>query len=128
MRSTSVSRLAAAGLAVVVVDMVVSLARTGAPAYLVLLVSAIGGVGLVAAGRLWRGACVASRLTAILLAAAVITGQLLGASVGGPTGEGARCYPAAAGAVALAALVILLITLDARAVRAPDTEKPPYAL
>ena len=87
MRSTRVSRLAAAGLAVVVADMVVSLARVAAPAYLVLLVGAIGGVGLLVAGRLWRGACVGSRLTAILLAAAVITGQLLGASVGGPTGR-----------------------------------------
>jgi hypothetical protein len=126
--TTTLSRLAAAGLAAALLLAAGSLSRETAPAYLVLLVGAVAAVGLLVAGRLWCRGCYGSRAAATLVATSVAAGQVLGASVGGPTGGDFRWGPAAAGVVALAIVTLLLLAVDSRAVRTPVADRPPYAL
>jgi hypothetical protein len=128
MGPTSLSRLAAGTLGAVIVLTVVGVPVGSTPAYLPLLVGAVAMVGLLVAGRLWCRRSFGARVSATVVASGLLVGQALGASVGGPAGEGSQWNPSSAGVVALCAAVLLALVVDSRAGRAPETDRPPYAL
>jgi hypothetical protein len=127
MGPTTTSRLAAGALTAVVLLTVTALGGA-APDYLSVLVGAVALSGLLVSVRLWCRRCFGSRVSATLLAATVLVGQVLGASVGGPAGEGSQWHPSAVGVVVLCAAVLAVLAVDSRAVRVPDTDRRPYAL
>lgn len=128
MSPMTTSRLLAGALAALGASTVTVLLDGAAPAYLAVLAGALAVTSLALAGRLWGRRCVCARVSASLLGAGVLAGQVLGASVGGPAGEGSPWRPSSVGIAALAALVLVLIAVDARVARVPDAARRPYAL
>ena len=125
---TRTTRLAAGALAALAAATVLVLPRGSAPGYLSVLVGSLAVVTLFVAVRLWCTSCFGSRAMAMLLAAAILVGQVLGASIGGPAGEGSRWHFSAIAETVLAGTALVLLVLDARRSRVTDSERRPYAL
>ena len=122
------TRLAAGALAALAAATVLGLPRGSATGYLPVLVASLALVSLLVAVRLWCTSCFGSRAIAMLLAAAILVGQVLGASIGGPAGEGSQWHLSAIAVTVLAGTALVLLAVDARVARVTETQRRPYAL
>lgn len=125
-RLSRTSRLAAIATASMAGAVLGEVVGGGTYGYGVLLVGTVALGALIASARMWRHNCFESRFAAVLLAALIVTGQVMVAVIGSP-GAGATSWtPASTMVVLLAFAAVGLVVADAR--ERPARPEHPYAL
>lgn len=120
------SRTAAVATAALGLVLAAQLTLTGSvERYAAALVGAVAIATLAAAWRMWAGCSFHVRLATGGLAGAILAGEVLVSSLGGPGGPAARWH---LDGVAVAVLAVIVLLLAAAAPQPPEPRRHPYAL
>lgn len=125
--STTASRGAALTTAALGAWLASRLLLGAGDSYVRVIVVLLTVLSLLAAAKLWRDNCFESRLVAVLVALASLTGSALGSTVGLPGSHGGQVSVAGVVGLVLGSIVPVLLLLDAKIRASGLNATSPYA-